>query len=75
MNNLPIFENQMATLKGKIIKKNNKEQDKSYKVLKRRRRLSKKKLGLERFRIFTVRFDFDSHTVDSIFSNRFCKCI
>ena len=24
-------------------------------------------LGLERFRIFTVRFDFDSHTLDSIF--------
>ena len=25
------------------------------------------RLGLERFRIFTVRFDFDSHTLDSIF--------
>ena len=24
-------------------------------------------LGLERFRIFTVRFGFDSHTIDSIF--------
>ena len=25
------------------------------------------KVGLERFRIFTVRLDFDSHTLDSIF--------
>ena len=24
-------------------------------------------IGLERFRIFTVRFDFDSYTLDSIF--------